>query len=314
MVPCLGCGRSFCRLCEPPRGAGQYCPACYQEQLERLKGKEEKSESPGRQARGKKILARLPVGKQEKPEKVEKPRSSSREKLLVPVDWIEDRATATGRRITAAAKFMAALPGRAGRFVARVARATALWAREHFPVGLAPRELLEGDPPLLATWKRLLYFVLGGAVFWVIAVAIARVRNPGFSLVVAAIVALGVVWAFGDKFGLKVAVIAAGLALVSLMLGEVTVQLLYRVGFIIKKLDLQQVGLSFLDKPRFFYRAFAYRLIVYRLLPGAVIAFLIGWWPLKMRLSWVGFKRRPVRAVKVSKAKVPVKARERARG
>jgi hypothetical protein len=33
-----------------------------------------------------------------------------------------------------------------------------------------------------------------------------------------------------------------------------------------------------------------------------------------MRLSWVGFKRRPVRAVKVSKAKVPVKARERARG
>lgn len=49
MVPCLGCGRDFCRVCFPVRGAGQYCPQCYQESVRRLSaGKEKKEKPPGR--------------------------------------------------------------------------------------------------------------------------------------------------------------------------------------------------------------------------------------------------------------------------
>ena len=43
MVPCLGCGRYFCRICNPPSGAGQNCPRCYQESLVELKEKRARS-------------------------------------------------------------------------------------------------------------------------------------------------------------------------------------------------------------------------------------------------------------------------------
>ena len=289
MVPCLGCGRSFCRLCDPPKGAGQYCPVCYKEQLERLSGTEEKPEP------AKKKVARR--------RKREKPERSLRQKLLVPVDWIEDTTGAFGKKIAATGKWVGALPVRFGKFVARVAIVTTKGVRRHFPVGLAPRELLEGDPPFRATWSRLLAFVLGGSVLWIIGVASAKTRNPAFSIGVSITVAAGVVWAFGSKYGIKVAIIATGLALLSLMLAELSVQLLYRAGFIIKRLDLQRTGLISLNKPSMFYRAFAFKLVVYRLVPGAVIAFLIGWWPLRARLSWVGFKGRKVGAVRMSSVK-----------
>jgi len=308
MVPCLGCGRSFCRICDPPKGAGQYCPVCYREQLERLAGKEEKPAAAGKAAaKGSKgVRAKIRGRKADAAAAeiiAEKPKRSLRQKLLVPVDWIEDTALAAGRKIASAGKYIGRLPVRAGKFIARTGGATAQGARDHFPVGLASRELLEGDPPFRAAWVKLLAFVLGGAFLWVVAVALAQTRNPGISLCVSAIVAAGVVWAMGSKYGIKVAIIAAGLALVSLMFAELTVQLMYRAGFIIKKLDLQLTGLYQLGRPSAFYRAFAFKLIVYRLAPGAIVAFLIGWWPLKMRLTWVGFKSRVPRAIRAARAR-----------
>lgn len=311
MVPCLGCGRSFCRLCDPPKGAGQYCPACYKEQLERLTGKEKKRRTADKaKPKGRKAAKAREKGREAEPpaaaqSAAEKPKRSLRQKLLVPIDWIEDTTVAFGKKIAAAGKWLWALPVRFGKFVARVAVAVAKGVRRRFPVGLAPRELLEGDPPFRATWSRLLAFVLGGSALWIIGVAITKTRNPAFSLCVSIVVAAGVVWAFGSRYGIKVAIIATGLALVSLMLAELSVQLLYRAGFIIKTLDLQRTGLISLNRPSTFYRAFAFKLVVYRLVPGAVIAFLIGWWPLKTRLSWVGFKGRKVGAVRMS----PMKAR-----
>ncbi len=225
-----------------------------------------------------------------------------RQKILVPVDWIEDTAVAAARKIASAGKYTGRLPVRAGKYIARTAGATAQRARDHFPIGLASRELLEGDPPFLAAWGKLLAFVLGGAILWVVVVALAQTRNPGISLCVAVVVAAGVVWALGSKYGITVAIIAAGLALVSLMFAEFTVQLLYRARFI-HKLDLQPAGLYSLNRPSSFYRAFAFKLIVSRLLPGVIIAFLIGWWPMKERLMWVGFKSRVPRAIRAARAK-----------
>ena len=233
----------------------------------------------------------------------EKPKRSMRQKILVPVDWIEDTTVAAGRKIVAAGKFIGRLPIRAAKFIAWMASAPAQGVRDHFPVGLAPRTLLEGDPPLGATWRKLLAFVLGGALFWVLVVAISRTRNPGFSVCVSIIVAAGVVWAMGSKYGIKVAIIAAGLALVSLIFSELAVQFLYRAGFIIKKLDLQITGLYQLGRPSAFFKAFAFKLIVYRLVPGVIVAFLIGWWPMKERLTWVGFKSRVPRAIRAARAK-----------
>jgi hypothetical protein len=293
MVPCLGCGRSFCRLCDPPKGAGQYCPSCYSEQLERLTaGSEEKrpaemaSRAPGSGLRAR--LKRKERSPREK--KVKEGRSSVvLEKSLTPFRWIKAATLSVGRAFKAAAIFLAGLPKLLAILVARAWRWLVREIRDHFPVGLAPREALEGDPPFKEAWYKLAAFVGIGIVVWVVIVAIAGQRNPVISIGVSIIVAAGVVWAMDSKYGVTTAVVAVGIVLISLMLGELIVQLLFRF-HVIKRLDLQLAGLVSLNKPSTFYRSFVFKLVVWRLLPSAVVAFLIGWWPLKRRFSWVGFR------------------------
>lgn len=320
MVPCLGCGRSFCRLCHPPKGAGQYCPACYEAQLERLSGdsKPAAGERAGvrpRRARRKKapqeVAAAAPTVAKEK-----KRRKGLVEWLRSPVDVANTWVGALGRRLEAAGAWIGALPGRFAKWVSKQARALALFVKKHFPVGLAAREALEGEPPFGSLWPKLVGFVFGGAFIWATCVAIARFRNPGFSIGVAIIVAGLVVWGMGVKFGIKVAIVSTGVALVSLAIGELAVQLLYRAQVIITRLDLQKAGLVSLDNPWMYYRTYAFRLIVYRMLPSAVVAFMIGWWPLSRRLSWVGFAARPVRgsdsAGKAKRRRMPRRGRKAA--
>jgi hypothetical protein len=286
IVPCLDCGRSFCRVCDPPRGAGQYCPVCYKEQVDRLAGKEGET---GRRGLLRRTTDWAGQGRSTGVEKEPGSAGRLRAGVVAPFAWIGRTATAAGRKIEAAALFLGRLPKRFAIATAAGARRIVRETREHFPIGLAPREILEGDPPLREAWRKLLAFTVAGLVLLTILVWLSGVRNPGFSIAVAVLVAAGVVWSLGTEYGPKVAVFAAGCAIVSLIFGELVVQLLYRAG-IIKKLDLQKAALVTLDKPSMFYTAFIFKMSVERLLPAAAAAFLVGWWPLRRRLSWPSFR------------------------
>lgn len=287
MVVCMSCGRSFCRLCEPPRGSGLYCSNCYQEQLERLSGKKEKKEEskPKASRRAKPAATGQPAG--------------FAAKAAAPFKLV-GRKVSAGTNATGKAFVRVGRGIKAGAIAVVVAtgkglQSTAFWANDHFPFGLTDAERLEGEPPLVRDWYKLLGIVLGGTIVWTILVALTHVRNPGFSIGIAAIVAWAAVWVMGKRFGPAVGVVTVGLVLVSLAFGELAVQLLYRGGIIIKKLDLQTIDLKSKTNTAF-YSSFTFRLALYRMLPAAVVAFFIGWWPLKLRPSWVGFESHSVRA------------------
>lgn len=326
MVPCLGCGRSFCRICDAPRGAGQYCPACYREQVEKLAGKTENAESvepvPVAAESGQKGL-RKRLGRNKAEAKAREPRQKSsaggfKEKALAPFRWIDRQVVAAGREIKAAALVVGRMPIRAALFIAWCARWLWREAKDRWPLSLAPRELLEGNPPLKESWPKLLGFVLGGVALWTLLVAFTGIRNPGYSIGVAIIVAGGVVWAMGSRYGPTTGIISAGLVLVCIVMSEFLVQVLFRAG-VIKKLDLQMTGLISLQRPSMYYSTFLYRLIAYRLLPSAIIAFMIGWWPLKRRIAWFGFEGRGLEPLaprvktpkKPARVKTPKEPREK---
>lgn len=292
MVPCLGCGRSFCRICDAPKGAGQYCPACYREQVERLQEKSatDQVSAPAEETPG----GRSRIGRGRKPKKDETDSDPRRRgALLAPFHWIDRKVVAAGGALKRAALYCARLPKRAALFVAWCARWLWRQAKDHWPLSLAPRELMEGNPPFGESWWKLLLFMAGGILLWTILVTFTGVRNPGFSIGVAILVSGGVIWAMGSKYGPTTGVVCAGLVLVSLVVAELLVQILFRAG-VIHKLDLQLTGLISLEKPRTFYGTFLFRLITYRLLPSAIVAFLVGWWPLKRRLAWFGFGGRGI--------------------
>ena len=293
MVPCLGCGKSFCRLCDPPRGSGLYCPNCYQEQLERLGGRKAKKEER------KPAKARAPRDKPGRASRL----AGIQAKILAPFTWVGKKVSA-GAAATRKAFVRAGQGTKSGIIAAVLAtgrgfKFAAFEAKDRFPVGLTDRELLEGDPPLAKEWLKLLGIVVAGALVWTLLVAVTHVRAPAISICVAALVAWASVWVMGKRFGLAVGVVTAGLVLVCLSFGELAVQFLYRGGILIKKLDLQFVGDKQAKADLAFYRSFAFKLVLYRMLPAAVVAFLIGWWPLKLRPSWVGFEGRIERGRKL---------------
>ena len=276
-----------------------YCSNCYKEQLERF-GTPEASKAEPKSGRAVSWLKK-PVSLRKtkgEGEAVAKPRRDSKgagskvtgskgagSKLTRPFSW-------TGAKVSAAAVAVKQGFVRAGLATGRGFKQAGLELKDHFPLGLVDTERLEGDPPLTRDWLKLVGIVIGGAVVWTLLVALTHVRNPGFSIGVAALVSWVVVWVMGKEFGVKVGVVTAGLVLVSLAFGELAVQLFYRAGFLIKKLDLVSVGNQQVKANLAFYRSFAFRLILYRMLPAAVLAFLIGWWPLKARPFWVGFEGR----------------------
>ena len=140
-------------------------------------------------------------------------------------------------------------------------------------------------PPLARAWYKLLPVVLGGAAAWTIIVAKTHRRVGLHTWIIAAIVAVCVVWSLGLRFDLPTAVVTVMLTLLSLAIGEVLVHLLY-TSKVIKTLD---VGGP--DVASAYYRSFLHKVLVNRMLPSALIAFLIGLWPLPKRIGWRGFKR-----------------------
>ena len=298
MVPCLGCGRSFCRICHEPRGAGQYCPACFLEQLKELQEKSGRAEppsaaEPGRRKGLRKTLRGRLSRRSEAP-----PVMKDRQKKSWRAPFRRAGAGVRGAwdALRRAALFIAGLPSRAALYLSWRCRWTWRLARDRWPFCLAPRESLEGNPPFRQAWWKLLACVAGGIVLWIAVVWLTGIRNPGFSIGVALVVSGGVVWSMGSKYGPTTGIVCAGLALVTLVMAEFLTQVLFRVG-LIHKLDLQLTGLISLEKPRMFYGTFVFRLVVYRLLPSAALAWLIGWWPFKRRFGWFGFAGRGLEPV-----------------
>lgn len=166
--------------------------------------------------------------------------------------------------------------------------------RFHFPLCLAETERIEGDLPVANSWYWLLLCTLTGTGMWLLATVLVKRRLAGVSIAIAFLIAVGIVLSLSLKFGLKVGFVAASLVVVSLLLGEIVVQQLYRAN-IIKLLDLTKFPASMSNSMTYVYRNYFYYLIVLRLLPPMVIAFLIGWWPLSRRPAWRGFDLRRTR-------------------
>ncbi|MBN1288496.1 MAG: hypothetical protein JXA49_02535 [Actinobacteria bacterium] len=255
MVPCLGCGRYFCRVCSPPRGAGQLCANCYEESVSNLAAKTEE-EPPGVKAGGK-------IGKGVK-------ESQARRDFRRPFVSIRRK--------------LKSLP-----------RGTARLVKGHFPMGLAEKEKTGGTvPPLLQSWYKLLIIIAGTTLIWVLAVALVKRRVPLISIITAAIVAVGVIIAFNGRTDLETAVIASSLTLLVLGMGEVVVYVLYRVEMI-ESLDIMGASLEQIEQPVRYFSAYFYNMLAMRIVPSCIVAFAIALWPFSKRFSWLGFKAKAER-------------------
>ena len=264
MVPCLGCGRYFCRICSPPSGAGQYCPRCYEESLAEL---EERRTSPLAAVRD------FP-GVGDRAEEGARPEGSS------------PRSPSTLSRFTNELKRVPeVIPGLPARAWSKIAHATT----EHFPLVLSGVEKYEGEPRLRECWYKLAAVVLAGAATWTLVAALTHHRRPWVSIVIAFLVASGTVWSLGTRSGVMVGLLAMALALLSLAIGEILVQVLYRYG-VIKSLDLPSIALSQAEYAGNVYRRFVVNVVILRFLLSAAVAFLAGWWPISKRIGWRGFR------------------------
>jgi len=289
MVPCLGCGRDFCRVCDPPRGAGQYCPACYEKSVSEIGQKKAGRLAvlsrflPGRgaggKAKGKKAVGAPAPGDRPQGRIKPTPEAEEREKSA---RWPGRAGSFVRGKAAGAWAWVKGSPRRAASWVARI-------YRDHFPLTLVATGRLEDAPPVASSWYKLLAIVVAGCGLWTVAVALSHERNPAYSIVVALMVAVAVVWAMGTRFSVAVGIITAMAAVLSLVTGEILVQLLYKHD-VIKTLDVTRIALRNPEGVRTVYRNFYYTLFVYRMLPSVLVAFFIGWWPLPRRLSWKGFK------------------------
>lgn len=289
MVPCLGCGRYFCRLCDPPGGAGQYCPRCFEESVSRLAGKESTRKSRLRSLFTREEVAGEPEGEAPTVERTGRRRAERAVTKPARAKSAHEKAPGVFRkaagRVRTALATVPGVPGRALRYTGREIKA-------HFPVGLKDTERLEGMPPLAEKWPWLAGFTAGGTVLWALVVGLTHVRAPWYSIGVGLIVAVGIAWSLGPRFDPQVGLVALCLVVLSLVLGELFVQVLYRLN-VIKKLDISKLPFMALNERKaLFYQGYFYTLLVHRLLPSAVLAFLIGWWPLPKRPSWLGFGHR----------------------
>lgn len=290
MIPCLGCGRYFCRICHPPKGAGQYCPRCYRESLSKLSEKE--GEKPSFFTSVAIRFRRVTVERKPEERRQEGPdKPVTVEKAAVGGEARPVRTKALRERARGAWGSLSSRAGAAGAAVRRMPGRGFEYARARFPLGLTDKEGFEGMPPLAKSWYKLAAFTLGGSALWIALVAIFHQRNPAFSIVTAIIVAWGIAWSLGNRFDLPVAVVAVCLVLLSLMIGEIVVQLLYRGDVIRINLPVYPDIIMY-ERRGVLYGNFYRDLLLHRLLPSVAAAFLIGWWPLPRRVTWRGFSPR----------------------
>lgn len=296
MVTCMGCGRYFCRICAPIHGAGQYCPSCYEQIISgytarsAAKKKPEvevkppasgKEEAEDEAAEGKlrsflqkdasEVLGGL-LSKAKKAfgRKQELPGVES-EKAVSPVEPAGEKA----------------LVRAGGQWPLKVRGAIASWAstlRKFNPICLEDKNS-SMDLSLSDAWWKLIIWTLAGALFYLAMVLLISRRLTWISVVASLIVAVGVAFSLNSKYGFEAGIVAMVLAGLAIMLGEMIVQVLFRVG-VIESLDVNPVEVASYGESSVVYRHYYYGLIVHRLLPAMAVAFLVGWWPLPKRLGW----------------------------
>ena len=114
-------------------------------------------------------------------------------------------------------------------------------------------------------------------------------RHMAFSILTAFLVSVGVIVVLDGIQDLPAAILATTLVVLSLVMGELVAQMLYRVG-VINKLDITAVAYANLPSKQVFYRQYFYSVLIRRLLPSAAVAFVVALWPFPWKFTWKGFK------------------------
>lgn len=265
LVACISCGKLFCRICTPPKGAGQQCQSCFESSVAELTGKAERAAEgrwPFRHRRSKAADA------------------GSKDLLSR-----EGVARAGAEEATGGAEGGEA-PA-AGWSFAKTTSSISTWLRRHFPLVSKTDDRNEELLSLGAAWKPLLITALAGVAVWCTVVLVSGHRSIPLSITVGLLVALAVNIEYGMKSNWQVGVLAAETVLLTLILAELIIQVLY-VTEVFTHIDA--VGKAYrVEITKATFNRVYIGALVKRLLPVTLISFFVGWWPLPRRLEWRGF-------------------------
>ena len=275
----------------PLRLSGQYCPRCHEESLSRHRAKD---------AEGKSSLTKHSGARKAKPATAAEGGRRNRIRSILAGVWsfLNSPVRRPGGKAgsSVARWWHASLDALIADFrelfksIAGSVRASGRWLRTHYPLTIRETARLEGGPALKESWVRLAVSVLAGVAVWTLVVGLTQHRSTWISLVVAAIVAVAVVWALGSRFGLVMGLVTCLMVLLTLAVGELAAQLLHRLG-VIHLADAYRIYAPALPQQSTLQDSGSVllHLFVYRMLPAAALAFLIGWWPLRKKPGWRGF-------------------------
>lgn len=178
----------------------------------------------------------------------------------------------------------------AGRFMQEKTVALAVAARERFPVVLVETDVPEDEPLYRDRWKRLVLITIGGAFLWVLSVFIIKERWILFGCLVGILVGIGFVWALDGMVTRDTGLLAAMATVLSLTIGELAVQLLYRLR-VMKDIGITERLMARTYSAWGFYFNFFWWFVICMLVPAGVLAFLLGAWPFSRRPYWKGIQR-----------------------
>ncbi|MBU4391868.1 MAG: hypothetical protein KJ907_01605 [Actinobacteria bacterium] len=386
MVPCMRCGRSFCRICSPPEGGSHYCPGCSADLVRELVSKAEKRRTrPGRGKKKKTVSGRVAEkqasaitpstvstdqdsgGAPAKPAGGEMPYvkragrvvtalSPRQERdawsrvpgfVLRPISWAGGSlkravSASTGRlkglppgkmvaehqrrrdderrerrvrkvrrwkrargvlaswiaHVVASAESLARgivervykAAVAAAWFIPKKMAALAVAARGRFPVVLVETDVPEDEPLYRERWGRLVLITVGGAALWVISVFVMKERWVLCGWLVGILVGIGFVWALEGRVSRDTGLLAAMAAVLSITVGELVVQLLFRLR-VLKEIGITERLMARTYSAWGFYFNFFWWFVICLLLPAGLLAFLLGAWPFSRRPYWRGVQR-----------------------
>ncbi|GEM_PF-3677956 len=308
MVVCMSCGRHFCRLCSADKGSTHHCDDCASASMKEFERKAEGRARHGLErppSRLSRVLTplsriagarlRLDAGWRKKAdrwreraplgERVEEHSRFRARERAARMPATEARRNALLDWLTGARKRLASLPGRVARAVLRLLARALLFIWRSFPIGLVEKEAPPGDLPYGEKWKKLALAVLGSACLWVVVVALAQARLALAGYAIGVLLGVGFARILGGCFTGEVGVMAGMATVVSILLGEMAVQVLHRLHFL-KNIGINERLMVTTNSTLGFYAHFFRWFVVGILLMSGVVAFLVGAWPFPKRFCW----------------------------